>query len=241
MAWNETDTRTADERTADYFRDKMAKDPQNAAFWAAVEHETCGRWHLDIWEDAALTKPTLDWLEKEIYPRCNATQECEKVVLRMLCFLCKGKNIAWDTGIYMNICRLAKRLREKGWEPGQPIDENHSMLSKYELNRMGQLATQSKGAPPVTAPTPDEAEVAAKGEDLSGKQLIFVKMLLEQWKHYYETKLTMTDEAAAATVDGTPIYTSDKSQATVYNKWKQRLPKELRPPKSKRGGKRSHK
>ena len=95
--------------------------------------------------------------------------------------------------------------------------------------------------PPVTAPTPDEAEAAAKGEDLSGKQLIFVKMLLEQWKHYYETKLTMTDEAAAATVDGTPIYTSDKSQATVYNKWKQRLPKELRPPKSKRGGKRSPK
>ena len=94
---------------------------------------------------------------------------------------------------------------------------------------------------PEPEPPPDEAEVK-KGDELSGKQLIFVEMLLEQWKHYCEKKLPMTDLAAAESVDGTDFYTSSRSQATAYNKWKnQNIPNDLRPPKPTRGGKRSPK
>ena len=70
------------------------------------------------------------------------------------------------------------------------------MFSKCELNSLAQHPTQSKDAPPAACePPPDEA---ADGENLSRKQLIFLQMLIEQWKHYYEQNLPMTDLEAAA-------------------------------------------
>ena len=121
------------------------------------------------------------------------------------------------------------------------MDRVHEELGKAwdELVERAYQIKQQATPPPAATPPPDEA--AAKGDKLNRKQLIFLQMLIKQWKHHYEQNDPMTDMAAAESVEGTPVYRNDRSQATAFNKWKQHLPNELRPPTSNRGGKRSPK
>ena len=103
------DMKTADKRTHDYFRNKMARDPANKAFWSATARVTAAHhWHLDQLDDAALDPDTQKWLEDERY--FGATTPFGKDVVRRLVYLNKRR----AQKLFREICtraRLMDRLK----------------------------------------------------------------------------------------------------------------------------------
>ena len=106
MGWKDMDMRTPDERTRDYFREKMESDPANKAFWSAVAFVTEGQWHLDRWEDVQLEEKTLEWLEGERF--FGATQPFERDIVRRLVFLAKHD----AHRVFDEICRKAQMMEK---------------------------------------------------------------------------------------------------------------------------------
>ena len=102
----------------------------------------------------------------------------------------------------------------------------------------GVPASAPPGAPPPEPEPPPQPE-----PNLDLKLTTFVKMLLYQYKSYYETGHTPPDMEAAKKFRETQIWEEDeRSQANAYNKWlNNKLPKDLRPPRdTARGGDRRH-
>ena len=145
MGWKDKDMRTPDERTRDYFREKMESDHANKAFWSATAFVTEDQWHLDRWEGVQLEEDTLRWLEDENY--FGATQPFEKDIVRRLVFLVKhNAHMVFD-----EICKRAQEM-----EKAQVFYTPGSRKGGLEIEIPVAPVSGTEAAPPPPPPPPPQ-------------------------------------------------------------------------------------
>lgn len=174
----------------------------------------------DMIERIAAAMGARKWGVWSIYPSGFRRWLCDRRLKRVL--------LAWAT-----IERDAAELYEKARQP--KIEEK---LTSLVVQRIAEPETET--APP---PQPEPVPPPALEPKLDLRSQTFIKMLLYQYKSYYETGHTPSDVEAAKKFREERIWKTDESsQARAYNRWlNSNLPKELRPPRdTARGGDRWH-